>query len=61
MGSYTPTLGRSDNPFMFIQEAINAVIDFQKTYKKEMVKAQIYLYAGDHYFFQCDGDEIHSS
>ena len=25
------------------------------------IKADIYLYKGDHYFFQCDGDETHSS
>lgn len=30
------------------------------TNKKERVRAEIYLYKGDHYFFQCDGDETHS-
>jgi hypothetical protein len=28
LASYTPTMGRSDMPYLFIQEVVNAVIDF---------------------------------
>lgn len=28
LASYTPTFSRSDMPYLFIQEAVNAVIDF---------------------------------